>query len=108
MTEVNTALAYGHFCKGGKLITTLQFHRKLAHEMMESTIGVNNMDSGRLKRSTCTPDIVPCGIQKVKKHKGGYGKKAKKSKTSSRNIKNSDAPTLKLVTSGLEFFANAT
>ena len=76
--------------------------------MRDNTIVVDTVDSGGLKRSTCTPDIVPCGIQKVKKHKGGYGKKAKKSKTSSRNIKNSDAPTLKLVTSGLEFFANAT
>ena len=34
VTEVNTALADGHFSKGGKLIPTLQFLSKLAHEMM--------------------------------------------------------------------------
>ena len=34
VTEVNTALADGHFRKGGKLITTLHFHRKFAHEIM--------------------------------------------------------------------------
>ena len=34
VTEVNMALADGHFCKGGKFIPTLQFRRKLAHEMM--------------------------------------------------------------------------
>ena len=39
VTEVNTALADGHFRKGGKLIPTLQFRRKLAHEMMENNIG---------------------------------------------------------------------
>ena len=31
VTEVNTSLAYGHFRKGGKLIPTLQFRKKLAH-----------------------------------------------------------------------------
>ena len=34
VTEVNTALVDGHFFKGGKLIPTLQFRRKLAHEIM--------------------------------------------------------------------------
>ena len=34
VTEVNTALADGNFRKGGKLIPTLQFRRKLAHDMM--------------------------------------------------------------------------
>ena len=39
VTEVNTALADGHFRKGGKLIPNLQFRSKLAHEMMDNTIG---------------------------------------------------------------------
>ena len=39
VNEVNTALADGHFHKGSKLISTLQFRRKLAHEMMENNIG---------------------------------------------------------------------
>ena len=34
VTEVNTSLEYGHILKGGKLIPTLQFRSKLAHEMM--------------------------------------------------------------------------
>ena len=50
VTEVNTALSDGHFHKGGKFITTLQFRSKLTHEMMEKTIGVDTLDYGRLRR----------------------------------------------------------
>ena len=50
VTEVNAALAYGHFRKGGRLIPNLQFRRKLAHEMMENTIWVDTVDSGRPRR----------------------------------------------------------
>ena len=70
VTEVNTALAHMHFRKGQKLITNLQFRRKIAPEMMENSIGMDTVDSGRLRRSTCTTYIVPCELQKVKKHKG--------------------------------------
>ena len=80
VTKVNTALADGHFCKGGQLIPTLQFRRKLTHEMMENTIGVDTMDYGRPRRSTCNPAIVPCTLLKVKKHEGSYHQKAKKIK----------------------------
>ena len=80
LTEVNTALADGHFSKGGKLIPTLQFLIKLAHEMMYNTIGVDTVSSGRLRRSTCTPDIFPCMLLKVKNHEGSYDRKAKKTK----------------------------
>ena len=52
VTEVNMALADGHFRKGGRLIPTLQFQRKLAHEMMENTIGVETVDYWKSKRST--------------------------------------------------------
>ena len=107
MTEVNTALADGHFRKGGKLIPTLQFRRKLAHAMMENNIGGGTVDSGRPRRSTCTPSIVACTLLKVKKHEGSYDRKAKNSKKSNRTINNRDAPTLKLATSGLEIFVNA-
>ena len=34
VTEVNTALADGHFRQDGKLVPTLQFRSNLAHEMM--------------------------------------------------------------------------
>ena len=51
-TEVNTALPDGHFRKGGKLIPSLQFPRKLAHEMMKNTIGMDTVDYGRPRRST--------------------------------------------------------
>ena len=107
VTEVNTALADGHFHKGGKLIPTLQFRRKLAHEMMENNIGGYTVDSGRPRRTICTPYIVFCTLFKVKKHEGSYDRKAKKSKKSNRNIKNRDAPTLKIATNGLEVFVNA-
>ena len=79
-TEVNTALADGHFRKGGQLIPTLQFHRKLTHEMIKNNIGVDTVDSGRPSRSTCTLAIVPCTLIKVKKHEGGYNREANKFK----------------------------
>ena len=60
----------------------------------------------RLKSSTCTPDIFTCTLLKFKKHKGSYNRKAKKFKTSNRNIKNRDAPILKLATNGIEVFVN--
>ena len=50
--------------------------------------------------------IVACTLLKVKKHEGSYDKKAKKIKKLNRNIKNRDAPTLKLATNGLEVFVN--
>ena len=45
--------------------------------------------------------------KKVKNHEGSYDKEAKKSKNSNRNIKNRDAPTLKLATKVLKVFVNA-
>ena len=42
VTGVNTALADGHFHKGRKLIQTLKFRRKFAHEIMENSIGVGH------------------------------------------------------------------
>ena len=101
------ALADGHFHKGGKLIPNLQFRRKLAHEIMENTIGGDTVDYGRPRRSTCTTSIVACTLLKVKKHEGSYDRKAKKFKKSNSNIKNRDAPTLKLATNGIEVFVNA-
>ena len=74
---MNTALADAHFRKGGPLIPTLQFRRKLVHEIMDNTIGVDTADFGRPRRSTCTPAIVPCNILKVKKHEGSYDGKEK-------------------------------
>ena len=77
---MNTALADGHFRKGRKLIPTFQFRKKLAHEMMDNTIAVDTVDSGRMRRSTFTPDIVPFKLLKVKNHEGTYEKKGQKSK----------------------------
>ena len=85
MTEVNTALADGHFRKDGQMIPTLQFPRTLVHEMMENTIGVDTVDYGSPMRSTCTPDIVPFKLLKVKIMKEATTKRQKKS---NRNIKN--------------------
>ena len=89
------------------MIPTLQFLRKLAHEMMVTTIGVDTVNYGRPRRSTCTPNIVACTLLKVKKNEGRYDRKAKKLKKPNRNIKNRDAPTLKLARNGLEVFVNA-
>ena len=75
---MNTALADGHFCKGGKLIPTLQFRRKIAHEMMKKNIGGDTVDSGMPRRSTCTPSIVACTLLRVKNHEGSNNRKAKK------------------------------
>ena len=77
VTEVNMALAYGHFRKGRKLIPTLQFRRKLAHEMMENNIGGDTVDYGSPRRTTFTPSIVACTLLKVKKHEGSYDRKSK-------------------------------
>ena len=104
---MNTSLADGHFRKGRQLIPTFQLHRKIAHEIMDNTIGVDTVDYGMPSRSTCTPAIFPFTLLKVKKHESSYDRKAKKSKKSNRNIKNRDAPTLKLATNGLEVFVNA-
>ena len=95
---MNTALADEHFRKGGKLISNLQYRRKLAHEMMDNNIGGDTVDSGRPRRTACTPYIFACTLLKVKKHEGSYDRKAKKSKKSNNNIKNRYVPTLKLVT----------
>ena len=78
---MNTALADRHFRKGEKLIPTLQFRRKIAHEMMEKNIGGDTVDYGRPRRTTYTPSIVACTILKVKKHEGIYDRKAKKPKS---------------------------
>ena len=107
VTEVNTELADGHFRKGRRLIPTLQFQKKLAHEMMENTIGVDTVDYGRPRRSTCTPTIVACTLLKVKIMKGDTIEREKNSKKSNRNIKYRDVSTSKLATNGLEFFAKA-
>ena len=77
---MNTALADGHFRKGGQLIPTLKFRRKLAHEMMDNNIGGGTVDSGKPRRSACTPSIVACTLLKVNNHEGSYDRKAKKPK----------------------------
>ena len=43
VNEVNMALADGHFRKGRQLISSLQLQRKLAHDMMDNTFGVNTV-----------------------------------------------------------------
>ena len=74
--------------------------------MMENTLGVDTVDYGRPGRSACTPAIVPFTLLKLKNIEESYERKAKKIKNSNRNIKNRDAPTLKVATNGLEVFVN--
>ena len=80
VTEMHIALVDGHFCKGGKLIPTFQLCRKLAHEIVENTIGVNTLDSEIPRRSTCKPYIVPWSLQKFNNHEGSYDKRQKNQK----------------------------
>ena len=46
-------------------------------------------------------------VSEGQNHEGSYDRKAKNSKKSNRNIKNRDAPNLKLANTGLEVFVNA-
>ena len=48
--------------------------------MMEKNIEVDTIDYGRPRRSTCTPAIVTCNLQKIKNHEGRYDKKEKNQK----------------------------
>ena len=77
------------------------------NEMIEDTIGVDTVDYGGPRRSTCTPAIVACTLLKVKNIEGRYNRKTKKIKSSNRNIKTRDALTLKIATNGLEVVVNS-
>ena len=56
------------------------------HEMMYNTSGVDTGDSERLRRSTCTLDIVPCKLLKVKKYEGIYEEKRQNNPKSQTEI----------------------
>ena len=75
VTEANIALLDGNLRKGRQMIPTLQFCRKLAHEMMYNNIGMDTVDYGRTKRSSCTILIFPCRLMMVKNNEGSYDKK---------------------------------
>ena len=74
---------------------------------MENTIGVDNVDSGSPRRSTCTPAIVACTLMKVKKYEGGYNRKAKEFKKVNQEYQKQVCANFKLETNGIEVFVNA-
>ena len=64
-SEVNTNLAWGHFRQEGKVDATLDFRRKLAHECLVNTIGVDtaNEDEGSRPLRTCRmPRKIKCTL----------------------------------------------
>ena len=58
MTEVNTALASGHFQNGGNIMLNLDFWGQLEIHCMENTIGTDTGDVGSPMRDYRIPQIV--------------------------------------------------
>ena len=58
MTEVNTALASGHFQNGGDIMPTLAFQSHLAMQCMGNTIGKGPGGIGRILWACRRPKIV--------------------------------------------------
>ena len=79
MSEVNTALASGHFQNDWVVEPSLYFWRVLAIECLENTIGVELRDNGRPVRTSKIPIYVPCE-QIVVKHHGRMWDPSRKSK----------------------------
>ena len=109
MTEVNTALASGHFQNGVDIMPTLAFRRQLAIQCMENAIGTEPGDIGRPVRACRRPQIVECKLEKVPNYSGKWWlPNEKNSKYPSRNIRSNAAKTIQ--NAGIEpgFIAYAT
>jgi hypothetical protein len=78
VSEVNAALADGHFRRNGIPLPSLEFRKALAKEMLENTVGINVDDTGLPRRSTRAPIRVPCAPVKQKHYFGRYNKSTKK------------------------------
>ena len=70
VTEVNTALASGHFQNGGDIMPTLDFWRQLVIKCMEDTIGTDPGDIGRPMWACIRPKIVEFHMEKVPNYRG--------------------------------------
>ena len=68
MSEVNTALASGHFLNDGVVQPSLDFWRSLAIECLENTIGFELGDNGQPQKTSKIPIYVPCEKITVKHH----------------------------------------
>ena len=68
MSEVNTALASGHFQNDGVLQPGLDFWRSLAIECLDNTSGVELVENGISKRTYKIPIYFPYEIIIVKYH----------------------------------------
>ena len=69
MTEVNTALASGHFQNGGNIMTTLDFWSQLVIQYMINTNGTDPSYIGRPIFYYKRPHIVVCQIKKVSNYR---------------------------------------
>ena len=85
VSEVNTALASGHFQNYGVVQPILDFCRALAIECLENTIGVEFGDNVKPKRDCKIPVYVPSDKIAVK-HYGGMWDPSKKKERSERKI----------------------
>ena len=65
MTEVNTALASGHFQNGVDIMPTLAFRRQLEIHCMKNNIVTEPDDIVRPIRAFRGPQIVECKLKKV-------------------------------------------
>ena len=70
LSEVNTALASGHFQNYGVVQLSLDFLRYLEIKCLENTIGVELGENGRPNRTYKLPTYVPCEKITVKNHGG--------------------------------------
>lgn len=82
VSMVNANLAHGHFQNNGEVVPTLQFRRQLAQELLDNTIGREDMDhdeDGRPIRSCrMTRARVPCLLVTLKHYQGTYNAHKKK------------------------------
>ena len=65
MTEVNTALEFGHSQNDGNIMPTLDFWRQLVIQCMENTIRTEPSDIDRPIPAFRRPQIVQYNLEKV-------------------------------------------
>ena len=65
-SEMNTNLAWGHFQQDGKVDATLEFRRKLSHECLVNSIGVDKYNGDVGIRPLRTYRMPKKGTQRLK------------------------------------------
>ena len=105
VTEVNTALASGHFQNGGNIMLTLDFWRQLVLQCMENTIGTDPGSVGRPIRACRRAQIVEYKPDNIPNYRGKW---LASEKNPSRNIRSSAARTILNASIGPGLIAYAT